>query len=142
MSKSWLKMIGTSDKPCAETWTENHVHFRKDKPSGIHPGDRMVLYAVGRKKKIFALAEVASNVYENGQPEWRYQVDVNYSVNLPVQAGVSIDRINTDRDLVGPIQWGSSYIELQPEEYEQAAALLHAAASPGGHAQELPVASN
>ena len=73
MSKSWLKMLGTSDEPCPETWTDNHVHFRKDKPSRI--------------------------------------------------------------------QWGASYIELQPEEYEQAAALLHAVASPGGHAEELPVVS-
>jgi hypothetical protein len=130
MSKSWLKMIGTSDKPCPATWTENHVHFRKDKPSGIRPGDRMVLYAVGRKKQIFALAEVTSDVYENGQPEWRFQMDVSYSLNLPIQSGVSIDTIKTGRDLVGPIQWGASYIELQPEEYDQAAALLRAAASP------------
>jgi RNA polymerase sigma factor (sigma-70 family) len=113
MSESWLKIIGTSDKPCPETWTKNHVHFRKDKPSGIRSGDRIVLYAVARQKQIFALAEVTSDVYEIGQPEWRYQMDVNYSVNLPVQSGVSIDRI-TGRDLVGPIIWGSSYVELQP----------------------------
>ena len=124
MSKAWLKMIGTSDKPCPETWTENHVHFGKGKPSGIFPGDRMVLYAVGREKHIFSLAEVTSDVYENRQPEWRYQMDVNYGVNLPVQSGVSIYRINTGRDLVGPIIWGSSYVELHSEEYEQAAVLL------------------
>jgi hypothetical protein len=127
MSKTWLKMIGTTVKPCADSWTDNHVHFRKNKPGGIHPGDHLILYAVGRKKRVFALAEVTSEVYENGQEEWCYQMDVNYIVNLPVKSGVSIDKISTERDLIGPIQWGSSYIELEPKEYDQAVALLRAA---------------
>ena len=127
VSKTWLKMIGTTKSPCPDFWTENHVSFRKGKPRGIQPGDHMVLYAVGRKKRLFALAEVTSEVYENGQEEWRYQVDVNYIVNLPVKSGVSIDQISTKRDLIGPIQWGSSYIELEREEYDQAVALLRAA---------------
>ena len=126
--KFWLKMIGTTDGPCPDTWTDNHVHFRKDKPCGIHPGDHMILYAVGRRKQVFALAEVTSDVYENGQEEWRYQMDVSYAINLPVESGVSIDRISSSkRDLVGPIQWGSSFFELEPEEYERAVALLRAA---------------
>src|SRR5262245_40668505 len=121
MSKSWLKMIGTADSPCPDTWTDHHVHFRKDKPCGIRRGDHMVLYAVGRKKQVFALAEVTGEAYENGQPEWCYQMDVRYIINLPVTYGVSIDQISTtQRDLVGPIQWGSSYIELLPEEYVRA----------------------
>lgn len=129
MSKAWLKMIGTTEKPCPDSWTHNYVHFRKDKPCGIHPGDHMVLYAVGRKKRMFALAEVTSDVYDNGQEEWCYQMDVKYAVNLPVKSGVSIDQISTKRDLVGPIQWGSSYIEIEPEEYDQAVTLLSAASA-------------
>jgi hypothetical protein len=125
-------MIGTTEKPCPEAWTQNCVHFRRDKPKGINKGDRMVLYAVGRKKQVFALAEVTSEVYENGQQEWRFQMDVRYIVNLPVKSGIPIEQISAaGRDLVRPIQWGSSYIELLAEEYERAAALLHtAAASP------------
>lgn len=130
MSKSWLKMIGTTKKPCADAWTHCHVHFRKAKPGNIEPGDHLVLYAVGRGKRVFAVAEVTSGVYDNGQSEWRYQMDVRYIVNLPVESGVSIERISgPERDLVGPIQRGSSYIELHPDEYERAVTLLREAAN-------------
>jgi hypothetical protein len=140
MSKAWLKMIGTSEKPCPDSWEHAHVHF-KYKPRDIHPGDHMVLYAVGRKKKLFALAEVTSEAYENGEEEWCYQMDVNYLVNLRVEAGVSIDQITTQRNLIGPIQRGSSYIELEPEEYRQAAELVRAASQSADQSSQTEQAS-
>jgi hypothetical protein len=52
-------------------------------------------------------------------------MDVSYIINLPVKCGVSIDQVSTpQRDLVGPIQWGTSYLELTSEEYEHAVTLL------------------
>ena len=126
MSKSWLKMIYSSDYPCPEMYERNHVQFRKHKPR-IHRGDNMILYACGGKKRIFALAEVTGEVYENGQEDWPYQLDIKYMVNLPVSSGVHLDEISTpDRDLLRSIR-RRSYIQLQPEEYARAARKLEEA---------------
>src|SRR6266566_6402633 len=51
---SWLKMIGTSGSPWTGPYTRNHVDFAR-KPRHIHSGDRLVLYAVGGSKRVFAL---------------------------------------------------------------------------------------
>ena len=95
MSKSWLKMIYSSQPPCPEYYTRSYVHFRKCKPRSIHLGDLMVLYACGGSKRLFALAEVTSEVYENGETDWPYQVEIKYIVNLPISSGVPIKRVNT-----------------------------------------------
>ena len=142
MSKYWLKMIGTAESRCPDVWTENHVYFRKAKPTTIHAGDRMILYAVGRRKRVFAVAVVTSEAYENSHTQWRYQMNVDYVINLPVKSGVSIDSIHTERNLVGSIQHGSSYIELLPQEYEQAEALLRAAAPPADTMRDLRTLTN
>jgi hypothetical protein len=128
MSKSWLKMIYSSESPCPETYEPTHVHFRRGRPRSIHRGDRMVLYACGRERQVFALAEVTGEVYENGQEDWPYQVDIKYTINLPVSKGVPIDEVSTpERDLARSLRQ-SSYIELTEQEYERAAARLEEAA--------------
>ena len=128
MSRSWLKLIGTTERPCPESYIRTHADSRR-RMRRIRPGDWMVLYAVGAGKRVFALAEVTTAAYESGLPNWPYRVDLRYEVNLAVSDGVSLDEISTaTRDLVRPIQRGSSYIELTPEEFERAATLLRQAA--------------
>jgi hypothetical protein len=124
---NWLKMIGNSEHPCPEDYAMNFafVHFRGHRPTRILPGDHLVLYACGGSHHVFALAEVESEVYDNGQQEWPFQVDIKYIIGLPVSAGVHIDDISTpQRDLLSAIRAGHSYIELTPEEYEQAVTML------------------
>jgi hypothetical protein len=135
MSRSWLKLIGTTERPCPECYESCHADSRR-RMHRIRPGDRMVLYAVGRGKRVFALATVSRAAYDSGRADWPYRVDLSYEVNLPVAAGVSIDEVSTAaRDLVRPIQRGASYIELTPEEFERAAARLRQAA---GDAEAAP----
>jgi hypothetical protein len=86
----------------------------------------MVLYAV-RSRRIFALAEVTSEVYDTGDAEWPFRVDIEYSVNLPVSSGVPFAEVSTpERDLLLSVRQ-ASYVELTPEEYERAAARLREA---------------
>jgi hypothetical protein len=127
---NWLKMIGNTEHPCPEDWAQTcpYVHFRGRRPHRILPGDHLVLYACGGSHHIFALAEVVSQVYENGQQDWPYQVDIRYIIPLLVSAGVHIDEISTpQRDLFNAIRTGHSYIELTAEEYERAVTRLQQA---------------
>jgi hypothetical protein len=128
MSESWLKLIGTSKKPFQGRYENPHVDFSKNKrPRAIHPGDQIVLYAPGGSKRLFALAEVTSEVYENNEyEEYPYRVDISYEVNLPVSAGIHIEEVSTPkRNLLGAIQ--GSYLRLKPEEFELAASKLRQA---------------
>jgi hypothetical protein len=78
----------------------------------------LVLYAVGGRKRVFALAQVTSEVYESREDRWPYRVNVSYTVNLAPSSGVPIHEINTpERDLLKSIA-RRSYIKLMPEEYE------------------------
>ena len=52
MSRSWLKLIGTTERPCPECYESCHADSRR-RMHRIRPGDRMVLYAVGRGKRVF-----------------------------------------------------------------------------------------
>ncbi len=125
MSGHWLKMIGTSEGPLPK-YESRFVGLAK-KPRHMEPGDPMVLYAVGGEKKVFALAQVASEVYEVGNGRWPYRVDIEYEDNLPASSGVSIDEVSTSaRDLRLSVRQ-NSYIELSPEEYERAATKLRGA---------------
>jgi hypothetical protein len=121
--------IKSSDRPCLEKWTEPRVHFRKGNMRSIKikSGDLLVLYAVGGPKRVFALAEVTSNVCKSGREDWPYQVAVKYSVNVPVRSGVPIEevRMPRGRDLLRSLRQ-SSYIKLTPEEYDRAATRLRA----------------
>jgi hypothetical protein len=128
MSEIWLKLIGSRKNPYSGHYENLFVDFSKSKrPRAIHPGDQMVLYAAGGSKRLFALAEVTSEVYENNEYEdYPYRVDVNYDVNLPVSVGVHIDEISTlERNLLGAVQ--GSYLRLKPEEFELAVSKLQEA---------------
>jgi EVE domain len=108
MSRSWLKLIGTTERPCPECYESCHADSRR-RMHRIRPGDRMVLYAVGRGKRVFALATVSRAAYDSRRADWAYRVDLSHEVNLPAAAGVSIDEVSTAaRDLVRPIQRGAS----------------------------------
>jgi hypothetical protein len=135
MSECWLKMIGTTEGPCPEHYTVTYADFAR-RPRRIRPGDRMVLYAVGRRKQVFALAQVTSEVYASGWERWPYRLDINYSLNLPVSSGVNIEQVNTSkRDLLRPIRRQASYFELDPDEYERAARKLREASESIGNAE-------
>lgn len=88
----WLKMIGTCDDPWPKnkSYDRKTIGFRRRKPTGVHPGDRMILYAV-RWKRIFAVADVTSNWKDNDEVGWPYHVDIRWplEVNLPPSAGVA-----------------------------------------------------
>ncbi len=128
MSSSWLELIGTAERPCPEFWKQGYASSRK-RPSGIHVGDRMVLYAVGGAKRVFAIAEVTSEAYDSGDKEWPYRVDITYLVHLPTSQGVHIDQVSTEkRNLIRSLR-RASYIQLSPEEYERASAKLRRAAA-------------
>jgi hypothetical protein len=123
MSAQWLKMIGTTENPCPESWNRGHTDFVR-KPRRVRPGDHMVLYAVGGAKRVFAVAQVTSEPYPSGEKRWPFRVNISYEVNLPVSSGVHIDQVSTSkRDLRRSVR-RASYIKLYPEEFERAAAKL------------------
>src|SRR5207237_1231555 len=122
----WLKMIGMTESPLTGTYEREWVDFAKNKrPRHIHPGDQLVLYACGGSKRVFALAKVTSEVHPaNYMDRFPYRVDIEYELNLPVSHGVHINEISTiERDLARSLL-RASYLELRPEEYEQAATKL------------------
>ena len=129
MGAYWLKMIGMVESPASGTYERDYVDFAR-RPSRLHRGDHVVLYAVGGSKRVFALAEVTSEVYKGGhEARFPYRADVRYLVNLPVSDGVHIDEVSTaERDLTHSLR-RASYIELRPEEYERAATKLQEAKS-------------
>ena len=127
----WLKLIGNHDRECPMDYafTHDYVHFRKRRPRSIRPGDRMVLYAVGGSKRVFALAEVTSEVKCSGQADWPFQVDIEYSVRLLVPSGVLITELDVPggRNLLDAIR-RRSYLRLTPQEYARAESKLIEAA--------------
>lgn len=128
MSTAWLKVIGESKHP-REYYDEPFIGFpKKQRPRDIHVGDHMILYAVGGSKKVFAVVEVISEVYERSDyPQWPHSVDVRYLVNMPVSEGVPIDAISmSKRELLAIVRAGRSYFRLTPEEYEGAVSKLKA----------------
>jgi hypothetical protein len=130
MSAFWLKMIGSTENPCPEPYTRSYADFSR-RPRHIHSGDYMILYAVGGRKRVFAIAEVTSEVYNaGGNPDekgrWPYRVNIKYLVNMPASEGVHINQVSTpERDLLRSVG-RQSCISLSSEEYEQAATKLKA----------------
>ena len=82
MSAAWLKLIGTTEDPCQEVYDEAYADFAK-RPRQVTVGDRMILYAVGGRKCVFADAQVTSEIYRSGRRRWPYRVNLRYSINLP-----------------------------------------------------------
>jgi hypothetical protein len=137
MSAAWLQMIGTSKEPCPESYTESHADFSR-RPRRICVGDHMDLYAVGGSKRVFALAEVTSQVCDSGYERWPYRLNISYLLNLPISSGVPIEEVNTlERDLLRAIRRGASFFELSSEEYERAAAKLGKVSSCRGIAEPI-----
>ncbi len=130
---TFLKMIGSGEHPCPEPDEKPYVDFSR-RPNQVHPGDHLVLYACGGRKRVFALAEVTSEAYDagdagrnDGDERWPYRVDVKYLVNLPPSRGVHIDEVSTsERDLKHSLR-RLSYLRLKPEEYGRAATRLRRA---------------
>src|SRR2546421_462352 len=132
MSESWLKLIGSSKDPCPEHYQKPYADFSKSKrPRHIHPGDKVVLYAAGGSKRLFALAEVTSEVYDitpggydsKDYETYPYRVDISYKIRVPVSAGIHINEITTpQRNLLSAVQ--GSYLRLKPEEFNLAKSKL------------------
>jgi hypothetical protein len=130
MSRFWLKVLGSDEIPCPESYTLDYVDFAR-RPRRMRIGDRLVLYAAGGSKRIFGLAEVTSGIRESGRERWPYRMGISYSVKLPVSSGVQLAEVNTGhRDLLLSVRQ-ASYIELSSEEYEKAASKLQAASGDG-----------
>ena len=123
MSAFWLKLIGSTENPRRTPYERDYVHF-PTKPSGITPGDRLLLYAVGGLKRVFATAEVTSEVHASDEQRWPYRLNVRYEVNVSPVDGVHIDNLSSPRDLLAPIRRGKSYFRITPELYDQADAEL------------------
>jgi hypothetical protein len=94
----WLKMIGTSEKPWDKCYDRKHIGFRGRKPSGIHPGDQMVPYAVGHRC-IFAVAEVASDWNENEEVGWPYRVEIRWPLAVNVAPSKGVDAADVSAGL-------------------------------------------
>jgi hypothetical protein len=67
----WLKMIGTSEShwPVGQPYNYGYIGFRGRKPSGVHPGDRMILYAVG-SKRLFGVVDGIRAMTTGGLIAW------------------------------------------------------------------------
>jgi len=124
----WLKMIGTADGhwPEDRRYDLDRIYFRGRKPSGVHRGDRMVLYGVGCDKRIFALVEVTSEYHTSDNEEWPYCVDIvlPIEVNMAPRDGVHIDEVSEHLKFS---LLRRSHIRLTSEEYERAAVKLREA---------------
>jgi len=96
-------------------------NFPKQKrPSGIHVGDRMILYACGGSRHIFADAQVTSEVYratwpptercvKNGRHASPHRMDIACTINLPCPPACTSTRsaprsgICSEPSIEGPI---------------------------------------
>ncbi|MCM3869236.1 MAG: EVE domain-containing protein [Pyrinomonadaceae bacterium] len=128
MNQFWLKVVGTQEEEIRR-YEKTHVGFPKNKrPRNINPGDRMVLYAVGGSRRVFALADVVSEIYPNKTyPRFPHTVDIRYQLNLPISAGVDIGEISS-RNLFSAVRAGHSYLKLTAQEYARAVTKLEKAA--------------
>jgi len=114
VNQIWLKVVGTQQENLRR-YEKTHVGFPKNKrPRNINPGDRMVLFAVGGTRRVFALAEVVSEIYPNKMyPQFPYTVDISYQLNLPISAGVDIGEISS-RSLLSAVRAGNSSSDSRP----------------------------
>lgn len=124
MSAFWLKLIGSTENPRRTPYERDYVNF-PTKPSGITLGDWLLLYAVGGLKRVFATAEVTSEVLASDEQRWPYRLNVRYEVNVAPVDGIHIEKLGSaGRDLLAPIRRGKSYFRITPELYQLAPAEL------------------
>jgi len=71
---------------------------------------------------VFSLATVLSDAYANGQQLWSYQMDVSYSVNLPVSVRRSDRQARHAASGTWCVVTPTPYIKLTTEEYQLAEA--------------------
>jgi hypothetical protein len=119
----WLKLIGTVDHPwpAAQPYDREYIGFRGRRPTGIRPGDKMILYAV-RTGRIFALTEAATTWRPSQEPGWPYSIETSeYEISLAPRDGVDIDQI--DDELKTSLR-RRSHMRLTPKQFECAVARL------------------
>ena len=132
MSAYWLKMIGTATMPCPDPYVLKFAAYARKKKPSVRPGDRLILYAVGGFKTIFAVATVTGPVKPSRAEWWPepgligqfpHCVEIEYEVNLRPSDGVDIGAANLEDHMPG-IQFGHTHLSLSEEEFAYAAAKL------------------
>jgi hypothetical protein len=125
----WLKMIGSSDThwPKDKRYDRGHIGFRGRKPSGVHPGDRMILYAVG-SKRLFAVVDVVSDWKTNDEAGWPYRVDIQWPAVVNLAPSDGVDANDVSADLTKRVR-RRSHTRLSHKEFELAAQKLRDASS-------------
>lgn len=127
----WLKAIGSTDRPAAETWwdepsSEFGINFPY-RPRSIEPGDLMVIYATGTGKIVGAV-RVTSAWYHDGREErWPWRMHTEILVARPISQGESLDLISADR-IIGKSIRQKSHIRLTEQEAMRALTALDASA--------------
>lgn len=122
--RTWLKLIGSAKNPITEhpfygIYTDDQIGFRKANKPGIRTGDHLFLYAPGGSMRIFALAEAISDPQPKKVGDCQWTLGVRYLISLPVDSGILINDVSSDRNLMKSIQQ-ASHIELLPKEYQSA----------------------
>jgi hypothetical protein len=126
--KTWLKLIGSAEKPITDNWKEPFIGFRKASTPRILKGERVFLYASGHRC-IFALAEAVGdpepdpkyNPNEDGSCRWILKVD--YSIWVPVPSGIPVKEITSQRDWRKSLSQ-KSHVLLRANESQLAETLL------------------
>jgi hypothetical protein len=124
MGAFWLKMIGTATQPCPEPYALPYADFTRN-PRRMRPRDRLVLYAVGGRKRVFALATVTSAERPSGVERWPFRVDIEYELNVLASDGIRIETVKLEH-LMPAIRFGTSHLSLTEDEFDYAAAKLRA----------------
>lgn len=137
----WLKPIGTTELPLPEAAYKQYryeIHFSKARrPSGVHVGDILLLYAVGHKCLV-SYCEVISRMFESPQSEqeaepWRMRFPYGvYAENKSKAFSENWEKIlfkpqiigdayhsstglpltRPGNEELGAIEWGHSYFAL------------------------------
>lgn len=136
----WLKSIGSASDPMVEDYLTapwgkggrldllDEIRFAKNKrPSGINPGDHLVLYAAGHER-IFGIATVLDGEpYEHvveGEERWPWAL----RVEVPMLVGTLRIAPPLSSMKVGPLSVRQqSHISLDDEQYRLAVGALTAA---------------
>jgi hypothetical protein len=125
----WLKMIGTWDDPWPEQrpYDLKHIGFRGKRPTGVRPGDRMILYAVGWKR-IFAVADVTSGWKHNDEDGWPYCVDIRSPLEISLAPSAGVNGTDVSADLPDRVR-RRSHTRLSQQEFDLAERRLREASN-------------
>lgn len=138
----WLKLVGASDWHCDQhPFTDdpelkNQVRFPKDKFPGtsMTVGDKLVYYAVGGWKRVFAVVEVIEPPQrdvptQGGQVDarWPHAVRVIRTEDWLDDVAKAPTLSSISRTLQGEIQQGVSHLPMGHHEFEAARAAIRKA---------------